>query len=70
MSAEKLKTKIMVMGKKESLMFRLDVMAQALHSILLLHVPMEDSPYCQHCCRMGYEYPCPTIELISMVFDA
>jgi hypothetical protein len=67
---ERLKAKIMVMGKQESLMFRLDVMAQALHSILRLHVPMEDSPYCQHCCTMAYEYPCPTIELISMVFDA
>jgi hypothetical protein len=69
MTHESLKAKIMVMGEQESLMFRLDVMAQALHSILLLHVPMEGSPYCQHCCGMAYEYPCPTIELIQLVFN-
>jgi hypothetical protein len=39
--------------------------ARALRAIVELHKPFEDSPYCEHCCRMGIEYPCPTIQAIE-----
>ena len=37
----------------------------ALRSIVELHKPMEDSPYCEHCCRMAIEFPCPTFQAIE-----
>ena len=36
-----------------------------LSDVVELHKPFEDSPYCEHCCRMGIEYPCPTIQAIE-----
>jgi hypothetical protein len=65
MTHESLKVKIMVMGKNESYQQRLNLMAQALYAALELHKPFEDSPYCQHCCLMDLEYPCPTIQAIE-----
>ena len=38
---------------------------KSLLAIVELHKPIEDSPYCENCCRMGVEYPCSTIQVIE-----
>ena len=37
----------------------------ALRAVVELHRPMENSPYCEHCCLAGFEYPCFTIQAIE-----
>ena len=72
MTHESLKVKIMVMDKNESLMNRLDAMAQALHSVLELHKPFEDNT-CQGCWNTDYgdndPYPCETIKVIEAALN-
>ena len=40
-------------------------LGEALRAVIELHRPMENSPYCEHCCLSGFEYPCFTIQAIE-----